>query len=133
MKTVYDLLAARGGLDVLRDPLLPVATQEVVRCVALCYVPPASMLLSCVLLRASLTPLRGAAHKMCMRMHACMHAMLNLASQVTQGKERYEIDAVLKQKQEAFRKLVAKHTTGKLSRETLNLAIYSVGDNHICT
>jgi len=76
--TVYDLLSEKGGLEVLRDPLLPIATQEI----------------------------------------------------VTAGKTREEINEISRRKYEAFKRLVARHQSPTLSKETISLAVYSIGDNH---
>ncbi len=78
VQTVYELLEARDGLDVLRDPRLAIATQEVVHT----------------------------------------------------GKSRPQIEAILKMKRESMKQLLDRHTSPKLSRETLTLAVYSIGDNH---
>lgn len=46
------------------------------------------------------------------------------------GKTRAQIDSIIAQKNRAFKELVNEYSSPRLSRETLSLALYSVGDNH---
>ncbi len=104
IKTVYSVLEKKGGLNLLRDPHIMTATREIVPD-KLAFSLPFIVLMFVISISSH---------------------TLNFY----RNKSRHQIRQEISQKEKAVEYLSRKYASNKLTKETIQTCLYSIGDNN---